>query len=228
MTITVRPQNPYEAFATLWSVLLKMPFYIQNGYADIALPDDTEITNLANNPSELQHTKPETLGNRFIQNIYKLSDYKIGVDNINSEIKNITKSFPVLKKLNASWGFKLFPQYTIILTLYGPGGSYNSETGTILIRTSVDGKFQNPQLQNIIHEMTHLGIEDNIVKKYNLTHNEKESLVNIICRINFSSLFGSPNDEKMANNPFVSLLTTESINNLPQIIENYISTHPRK
>lgn len=228
MTITVRPQNRYEAFATLWSVLLKMPFYTQNGYADVALPNDIEITNLANNPSELQLTKPETLGNRFIQKIYRLSDYKIGIEKINSEIENITNNFPVFEKLNTSWGFKLFPQYTILLTLYGPGGSYNSDTGTILIRTSVDGKFQNPKLQSIIHEITHLGIEDNIVKKYNLNHSEKEALVNIMCRINFSSLFGSPKDKKMANNPFVSLVTAESINNLPQIIENYISTHPRK
>ncbi len=226
VSIIVRPQNPYEAYATLQSVLSKMPFYIKNGYT-VALPEDEEIKNIATDPSRLQTVSPEALGSRFINDIYRLSDFSLSLAKISSEITEIKNIMPILGKMHSCWNFKIFPEYTILLTLYGPGGNYNAETGTILIRASADGKFQFPILQNIIHEMTHLGIEENIIKKYTLSHLEKESLVAMMCQINFGDLFVKTRDTDILNNPFNKLLTNESINNVPKMVEDYVLKNPR-
>ena len=66
----------------------------------------------------------------------------------------------IFKTLNQNWGFKIFDNYKIILTYYGPGGSYHYK---------------------IFHEAIHIGIEKNIIRKYNLSQQQKESIVDAMC-----------------------------------------------
>lgn len=75
--------------------------------------------------------------------------------------------------------------------------------------------------------MTHIGIEENIVKKFQLSHQEKEALVDRMCLINFGDLF-SPNPNNTQNNPFASILTSETANDLPRVIGEYVLKYPRK
>ncbi len=226
ITIKVRAQNPYEAYATLWNVLTKMPFYKQHGYK-VALPEDEEILDLANNPTKLETINREELGKRYVENIYRPSDFDVSLSAVKAEINKVEKAAEIFEKLQEYWNFKILPEYLVLLTLYGPGGNYNAETGTILVRTSAEGTFSFPILQNIIHEMTHIGIEDNLVKKFQLSHQEKEALVDRMCLINFGDLF-SPNANNTKNNPFTSTLTSETMKNLPGVIEDYVLKYPRK
>lgn len=186
--IEVSPQSPYEAFSFLWNILVKMPFYVKNGY-HVSLPKNNEISILAQDPLKLQNIDQQKLGNKFINEIYNPSDFSSGLRKITQQLNEIKKLTPHFQELHKFWGFKIFPKYLVKLTLYGPGGNYNTETGTILIKTNKKGDFKIPPLQNIIHELIHLGIEDNIVNRFRLSHSEKEALVDQICSVVFDHLF---------------------------------------
>jgi hypothetical protein len=51
--------------------------------------------------------------------------------------------------------FQFFKNYEIVLTQYGPGGNYNSETGKVTHSIYSLKKI----LDTIIHEIIHIGIE---------------------------------------------------------------------
>ncbi len=75
----------------------------------------------------------------------------------------------------------LVPEYCVQLTRYGVGGSYhfpNSIIANIQVRRGFGA------LQNIFHEMTHLGIHPG-VETYNIPHWVKERLVdNLTAKLN--------------------------------------------
>jgi len=88
------------------------------------------------------------------------------------------------------WGFKTFNSYTVQLTLYGPGGSYDNTTGQITLFTTQNGKFKGYEspANTLIHEIFHIGIEEAVVEKYNLTHQQKERLVDLFVKIWFGEV----------------------------------------
>jgi len=115
------------------------------------------------------------------------------------EIKKFKKRwkrvYDILIIIKKKYNFKIFENYEVRLTLYGPGGDYFPSYGAfdgklrnqpgrtrklnkaiILVRADLKKFFE----RIIIHEIIHLGIEENIVRKNKLRHSEKESLVNKI------------------------------------------------
>ena len=70
--------------------------------------------------------------------------------------------------------------YTVKLTKYGPGGSYDPKTGTVTMLTTKGGQFKKlDPVETIVHEVVHMGIENEIVARYKLSHPEKERLVDL-------------------------------------------------
>lgn len=61
----------------------------------------------------------------------------------------------------------------VILTQYGGGGSYNVNTSEIIINV----KYGVDLLSILVHEMTHLVVDSELVHKFSLDHEAKESLI---------------------------------------------------
>jgi hypothetical protein len=79
-----------------------------------------------------------------------------------------------------------------------------------------------------IHEIVHLGIEENIVRKYRLTHEEKERLVDLICEMRFKKLYPENDLQKRGDSRIDEFITLEALNNnLPLAVENYVKKYPR-
>ncbi|MFH1295185.1 MAG: hypothetical protein ABIH84_01230, partial [bacterium] len=182
---------------------------------------------------EFKHPIPHTLKNKafkdFLKKEYREDFYTKGIEVLKKNADIIRSVFPTFLKLQEVWGFKVFPTYTVKLTKYGPGGSYNSDTGEIIMLTTVDGDFkQLYPVDTVIHESVHIGIEDIIVKKYHLSHTEKERLVDLMCRDLFQDTLKdcrlqSIGDSKV--NPFIT--GKMDVYNLPTQIEKYIEKNPR-
>ena len=225
--LIIKPQTVDGEFDYLWSLLQKMPFYIKNGYS-ISLPDNQNFQRLIDNPETLKTVNKDDSRQLFIKKVYDPLFFRLGLDVLNAERHKIEVVFPDFQKFNDQWGFKLFPQYQIHLTRYGPGGSYNSNTGVIIMMAKADGSFkrQNP-LHSIIHELIHIGIEDVIVKKYGLTHWEKERVVDKICVLRFGLILPGYELQKKGITAIDTYVNNESINNLPAAIEKYIKDNPR-
>ena len=119
--------------------------------------------------------------------VYDKADYLEGYTKIKNESSVINKMIIEIDQLKLNWTFKTFKTYQINITLYGPGGSYNPDKGSILIFTTPDGQFKNYNnpANTIIHEMTHIGIENSIINRFQVPHGLKERIVDTFVFLNF-------------------------------------------
>lgn len=181
-----------EEFYRVCDTIRDIPFFLEN-YGEIIarLPKDKN----GNEPEFIQELKNLILNQKIsfdqidfakfkddMQNYYYfnvLNSLKNDIKNDLEKYKNTINIYEIFKKLNQNWGFKVFDNYKIVLTYYGCGGSYHYKIGEIIIRYKREVK--KPYFYTIFHEAIHIGIEENIVRKYNLSQQQKEALVDAMC-----------------------------------------------
>jgi len=88
--------------------------------------------------------------------------------------------------------------------------------------TTKEGSFKrkNP-VETVIHEITHIGIEESIVEKYKLNHWEKERLVDLIVKIIFKEELPDYNLQKNECTELDQYIEVEAIKNLPEVISKF-------
>lgn len=160
----------------------------------------------------------------YIKDIYEKEEFSedkyFDIKNeINSNLDFLNQGITEIKLLRNYFDFKIFDKYIIKPTLYWPWWNYNYGDWSMLIRI-----WDSNILNTILHEIIHIGIEKSIIQKYNLTYEEKERIVNLIelYLLNFN-IEQNIWDSKI--NDFIKDI--ESIHNLPQTIERYITRYPR-
>ena len=172
----------------IWRTIQDIAFFEKNNY-QISLPQGTLIDELKakSKAKKLSDKDYENLKRFVADSVYDKNAYEAGYKKIEANRILINKMVNQISKSKYKWDFKEFENYQINLTLYGPGGSYNSEEGSILIFTTPDGKFKsydNPA-NTIIHEITHIGIEESIINTYQVPHALKERIVDTFVFLNF-------------------------------------------
>lgn len=133
----------------------------------------------------------------------------------------------VLKK---NWGFSLLPTYEIVLTLYGPGADYDAQNGIIQLQTTPDGDFKRATNHELLfHEIVHIGVEEAIVEKYELSHWEKERLVDLICARYLNELLPEYQLQTRGDARIDAFVDEWSIvHDLPAAIERFVQSYPRE
>ena len=98
------------------------------------------------------------------------------------KVKSINKAIPSIREnidkiLDLDINVYIHDAYNIFVSHYGTLGSYNPKGGDIIMRSD------SPKNEAIVvtHEIIHLLIEETIVKKYNLSQQEKEAVVDALC-----------------------------------------------
>ena len=189
---TIHINTLEEEFYRVYDTIRDIPFFLEN-YGEIIarLPKDEN----GNEPQFIQELKNLILNQKIsfdqidfakfkddMQNYYYfdvLNSLKNDIENDLEKYKNTINIYEIFKTLNNNWDFKVFDNYKIVLTYYGCGGSYHYKTGEIIIRHKREVK--KPYFYTIFHEAIHIGIEENIVRKYNLSQQQKEALVDAMC-----------------------------------------------
>lgn len=112
---------------------------------------------------------------------------------------------PLLKSWNAT-----IPNELEILCTYGQGAAYSSisdKKAQIIFRMSRYPDNQETMLNTMLHEFIHILIQKPIIEKYNVPHNFKERIVDIIG----TEFFGDHIQERFIS-PFVDkYITPETI-----------------
>ncbi len=217
--IIIRAQTADEEFDYLMGVLGKMDFYNQHGYK-IPIPDHPFFLNISNNLDLLKSTDLEKARDIFNKEVYNSQFFEKGVKTVKKDIKIVEKAIKKMQKWK-NWKFKLFPKYEIKLTAYGPGGSYDFNRGAVIMKTKESGEFGRIPYHVIIHEIIHIGIEESIIKKFELTHLEKEGLVDSICSNYFDDLMIDYMVQSRGEKKVFNLISKENIMKLPKIIKEY-------
>ena len=173
----------------VWRTISDINFFEEHNY-QISLPEGELIESLKEKAKSgrLEDSDYSLLESYMKTSVYHKSDYEIGYNKIASNKELINKMINAFDRIKKDWTYKKFEKYEIRLTLYGPGGSYDPQRGSILIYTTKEGQFKqydNPS-NTIIHEVIHIGTEESIMNKFQVSHPLKERIIDRLVKINFS------------------------------------------
>ncbi|MCC6933704.1 MAG: hypothetical protein IT292_10715 [Deltaproteobacteria bacterium] len=143
----------------------------------------------------------------------------------------VTSAFETFGFLARNWGFNFCENYVVRLYRYEYYAGYfeNECVGLVLMGCRRSEEFSPANFATrAIHEMVHIGIEEKIVRKYNLTHWQKGCVVDNICKKAFGSLLPAYKYQMLKDESFALIideyLSESAINcGLPVAIEQYLA-----
>ena len=211
----------------IWRTIQDIKFFEEHNY-QVSLPNGKLIEELKEKAKsgELTNGDYDKLEMYIKKSVYKKEDYLNGYRKIQKEEELILKMINQIDASDFKWNFKEFDSYQVNLTLYGPGGSYNPDEGSILIFTTPGGQFKNYQnpVNTIIHEIVHIGIEESIISKYNVPHALKERIVDTFVSLNFGQFLPEYRIQDMGDFRLDPLIKEASdLNDLENIVEIILS-----
>ena len=214
---------------SIWRTINDFAFLEKQGY-QINLPQDSLIDLL------ITKSKQGTFGNEDFATIYQLleskhfnqSDYDVAIAQVKEQAGLLNSFLQTInaKRSNWDWDFKMFDQYPIVLTLYGSGGSYDPDEGTVTLLTTREGRFMNyaSPAPTIIHEIAHMGMEYSIVRKHELPHGLKERIVDTFVYLMFKEELPEYRIQQMGDQRIDAYLSEPSdINSLDAILSKFMS-----
>jgi len=223
----IQPTIEQEA-TSIWRTINDIEFFEKQGY-NINLPKDSLIDAL------ITKSKNGTFGNEDFPTIYSLVETKVfeqknyeqAIQKVGNEINFLNNLINEIddKKSSWDWEFNIFDKYKVVFTLYGTGGSYDPDEGTITLLTNKEGgfmKYKNPSY-TIIHEISHMGMEYSIVQKYSLTHGLKERLVDTFVYLMFKEKLPNYKIQNMGDGNIDKYLNKKKdIESLNSIINEFV------
>lgn len=224
--LVFRVPSADDEFDYLWYLLKKLSVSRRKGY-DPLLPAHPAFDQIAQDPSTIAATNKDRLKRIFTEEIFKKEDYALALKPFEGKRDLIERCFPIFTKFQKEWEFKIYPKYEVVLTKYGTGAIYDPEDGIIVARGNSEDTSGDNLAESVIHEMVHLGIEENIVRRFNLTHWEKEELVDQICAVGLKEIIPDYILQDCGDGVGDLQLDSKSLLDLPVVIKRYIQNHPR-
>ena len=218
------PSAKAEA-AYIWRNIRDIGFFEKHNY-QVSLPKGPLMEKLKAKARKNQLTDADytALEKFVIDKVYQKTDYDAGYKAIQKSLSLLNKMVNEIGQMKFQWPFKMYKTYQVNLTLYGPGGSYDPDQGSIIIFTTPDGKFKqykNP-INTLIHEITHIGIEYSIIRKYNVPHGLKERIVDTFVWINFKHYLPNYRVQNMGDPKLDNYLKKKSdFANLETIVQRF-------
>jgi hypothetical protein len=221
--LDVRRPTADEAFSYLFGVLLKMPFYRAHKY-DVGLPAHPLFKAAAEPGGEVTPADRERFGKVFREEVFQASAYDAEIRALAPAQGIFAAAMRRLLPLRDRWGFRIYPRYEVVLTIYGPGGSYDTRTGTVtLLGRSRDGEPDVRGAQTIVHEIVHLGIEEVIVQRFHLPHEVKERLVDRICLGYLGDVLAGYKAQPMGPKALDAYVDAQAVLDLPRAVQAFLA-----
>ncbi len=211
--IEVHIPTPEEEARYIWRTLYDIPFFDRQGYS-ISLPRgplmDTLLAQARQGQlNEAYYPRLEA----FMRNkAYRKADYLAAQTNIQAATPRLRQLLVQLQGTSYDWPFKVYDTYTVNLTLYGPGGSYDPDQGSIHLFTTPDGRYKmyDSPLFTLIHEMVHIGVEQSVVQALQLPHPLKERMVDRFVVLSFGNAVAGYTIQPMGNPALDQVLQTKA------------------
>lgn len=186
-TIQVKIPSAKSEADYIWSTLMDIDFFESHNY-QVNLPVGSFIQTLKEKSKAklLSDSDYEALRSYIKDSVYKVNDYKKGHEKVLKQVSFVEQLINEIDETQFDWNFKKFSTYTVNLTFYGPGGSFDPEEGSIILFTTKDGHFKNyaNPANTMIHEIIHIGIERSIISKHQVPHSLKERIVDTFVMLN--------------------------------------------
>jgi len=228
-SISISIPSIEEEATSIWRTINDIKFFESQGYR-INLPENDLIQSLkekSKNGNFGNEDYPQ-IYNVLEESVYAKSNYEPALKKVQAQKQLINELVDDLYKSKETWDwrFKPFENYKVVFTLYGTGGSYNPDSGMVTLFTTPEGKFMNYEepANTIIHEIIHMGIEESIVQKYNLSHGVKERIVDIIVSILFKDSLPNYKIQNMGDAKIDKFLRNKKdLKELDSVIKKFLS-----
>lgn len=173
---------------------------------EMFIPNDDRMREMFEQP-KLTEQQIQHYHDIFVKEIYKLSDLTHQDENIKKAIILVQNRIKThIASLLPAWNATM-PETLSIKCTYGYGGGYSSgRNATILFRMSGDKRKDYGIYLLLMHEFVHILIEEQIIGKYNVPHDLKERIVDIIGQ----ELFKKP-VQPMFENSFANAYITPAV-----------------
>ena len=219
------PSAETEA-AYIWRNLGDLAFFEKNNY-QLSLPQGPLMDTLKKKARNNRLTDEDyaSLVIFMEKQVYREADYQSGFKAIEKSLSLLNRMVGDLENTDHRWPFKMFETYEVVLTLYGPGGSYDPDRGSIIIYTTPDGQFKQYRdpINTLIHEIVHIGIEG-LIHKYNVPHGLKERVVDTFVLLRFKSDLPDYRKQNMGDVGIDQFLSKKSdLLDLDQIIGTFMN-----
>jgi hypothetical protein len=210
----------------VWGLLEEIEYYERNNYV-LSLPESISPVLLAKAREKgLSGSDWSRFQKDFTARVYNKPDYQKGYEAVARFLSVADSRVAVFRRYHERWGFSLPLRYDVKLTLYGPGGAYDRNTGTIILLTSREGRFKrgtNP-LETMLHEAVHIGIEGPIVSRFHLSHWTTERVVDKFMVAHFSDICPEYRIQPNSETGIDIILGDKDVwDNLPERIGQYLS-----
>lgn len=225
--IKVHIPSAQEEAEYIWRTLQDIAFFEEHNY-QISLPKGALIQELAqkvkdNRLSDQDYPRLEQF---VLDSVYHQEEYQKGYDKIQEQLALLNKMVNEIDASAYDWSFKEYETYTVNLTLYGPGGSFNPDEGSILVFTTPQGQFKNYSnpANTIIHEIVHIGIDASIIAAHNVPHALKERIVDYFVSQHFGQYLSDYRIQDMGEYRTDShLQTRDDFKKLDAIVQQVLS-----
>ena len=171
----------------------RLPWYREHKYSET----------FAKLPLDVTEASAEDAIVAAVSKEYDPQLFKETEEYIQDKWSTVVDGFEDLRKMR---GIELRDSYTVVLTKYGSGGSYNGSIGELIIR--IGSQERQEQLVGVItHEIVHMTIQ-HFIDKYEVSHWRKEKLVDMLVERYFPALEMSqniPEDVSVVESTFNSL-----------------------
>lgn len=225
--IIIRTQTAKEAFDYIMGIIEWSHYYKKYGYY-VELPKHDEFKNMYENPNYPPLDR-KTLKKIFTSELYDQSVFKEPLATTHNIEGIIKKGLEKLTQLQKNWGFDLKPKYEIVFSPYGAIITHQiSPTIGRMTTLTNPAIICDPGVLEtaLLHKIVNIGIEKNIIQKYNLSRWQKERVIDLICMLYLNEVipyYTPPEPNKKHGDrkidPFVNKQTITQ--NLPAAIEKF-------
>jgi len=201
-----------------------MEFFRENGYT-VALPEDPRFRSPSGQGGGSSSAVDGTSQlESFSTEIYDVRSFDGAIEILRASQVLLQAALERVEEFGASPSFAALPRYEVVLTLYGSGGSYDAESGTITMLTTPEGSFKGGGgAHTVVHEMVHMAVEESMVQRFGLSHWEKERLEDIICRSHFGDLLPDYQLQSQGVEALDGFIDRVSVENLAAAVGRYVA-----
>lgn len=225
--IEVRIPTAEEEADSVWRTLQDISFFDDHGYR-LSLPRHGLIDSLKrkSRAGRLSEADRASLVLLMRSRIYEPEDYQAGYDRILERLPLLNEVLDRIRSLVLDWSFKEYEVYTVNLTLYGPGGSYDPSDGSISILTTSEGGFKRYRdpANTLAHEIVHLGIEQSLIRRFKVPHPLKERIVDRFVLLGLGDLLPEYRVQEIGDARIDSYLENRGdLQRLATIVERFLT-----
>ena len=155
----------------------EIDWFKEKGYR-VELPPEIDIAKIK------EYSEQDVLF--ILKNKWSDEEYKKHEIRIIEEWKKYSKKLE--KDLNTA-GLKPAKEYIVFLTRYGVGGSYDSQSNSVILNVSYYERNTNRLLiAALLHEIVHINISS-YIEQNQISHGQKEKIVDMIMKKSFADDF---------------------------------------